>query len=183
MGSLFIIAPRFACRPDRGRREDRRAFRRLKCRTALRPSSPCAAPSVDERSCAIPFASRTYTQESEPRSDHSGARNEDRLLRAGWQTPPFHTCRRAVVRRGGKIDLDQEAVTRWIGGRNDLRHGARQAALATRRRSSPAPSSPCEWRQSPTHPPWPQVATTQPGRSEAAARQARPWFPDRPCAP
>ena len=58
-----------------------------------------------------------------------------------------------------------------------------RSSRMTRHRLPPAPSSPCESRRSPTHPPWPAVAELRPDPSGARARLAQPSFPDRPSAP
>ena len=60
---------------------------------------------------------------------------------------------------------------------------SRRYSWMPRHRLPPAPSSPCESRQSPTHPPWLEVAKPRPDQPGATARPARPSSPDRPSAP
>ena len=52
-----------------------------------------------------------------------------------------------------------------------------------RHRSPPAPSSPCESRQSPTRPPRLEVAAPRTDQPGVTARLVRPSSPDRPSAP
>ena len=175
------LRPRCACRRSRGRRARRPVFRRRDAgenfnEVAVR----CAQRQIAELRDALAVENVGAVQRAALDRPPSGERGSPGRVPLANSAAPYMPARNCAGR--GQIDLDEEAVARGIGRGNDLRDRACQWLRRRHRRR--------HWIFMPLRTAGDdrlidrglQLQRRRRGRLAAAARRARPWCRDRPCA-